>query len=146
MEHARNVLIILLIALGVVAIPGGYDAAGLTSAVLSLLFVSLIAYFVGRLYRDRQVDIYGLGDVDRAVLYVALGGIVVILAASSRLFNSGAGTLVGIALLAVCAAVSSASTETGSGTDLTSLAADLTSERRSLPDQPGVYLFRDGAR
>lgn len=102
MKHARNVLIILLIALGVVAIPGGYDAAGLTSAVLSLLFVSLIAYIAGRLYRDRQVDIYGLGDVDRAVLYVALGGIVVILAASSRLFNTGAGTLVGVALLALC--------------------------------------------
>ena len=34
---------------------------------------------------------------------MALGGIVVILAASSRLFNTGPGTLVGIALLGLCA-------------------------------------------
>jgi hypothetical protein len=101
-KHARNVLIILAIALGVVAIPGGYDAAGLTSAILSLLFVSLLAYIAGRLYRDHQVDIYGLGDVDRTILYVALGGIVVVLAGSSRLFNTGPGTLAGIVLLAVC--------------------------------------------
>jgi hypothetical protein len=102
-KHARNVLIVLLIALGVVAIPGGYDAAGLTSAVLSLLFVSLIAYVAGRLYRDHQADIYSLGDLDRTILYVALGGIVVVLAASARLFDSGPGTLAGVALLALCA-------------------------------------------
>ena len=35
------------------------------------------------------------------------------------------------------------STATGSGTDLT--ASDLASARRTLPDQPGVYLFRDRA-
>ena len=35
----------------------------------------------------------------------------------------------------------SVSTATGSATELT--VADLVSARRTLPDQPGVYLFRD---
>ena len=103
MKHARNVAIILLIALAVVAVPGGSDAAGLLGAVFSLLIASLVAYFAGRFYRDHQIDLYGLGDVDRTILYLSLGAIVVVLAASGRLSATTAGTLVEIGVLAVCA-------------------------------------------
>jgi hypothetical protein len=103
MKHARNVTIILLIALGIVAVPGGSDAAGLLGAVFSLLIAALLAYFAGRFYRDHQIDLYGLGDVDRTILYLSIGVIVVVLAASGRLSASTAGTLVEIAALALCA-------------------------------------------
>ena len=103
MKHARNVAIIVALAVAVVAVPGGDDTAGLLGAVFSLAIVAVIVYFAGRLYRDRQIDIYGLGDVDRGILYAAIGAIVLLLAASGRLTSTGIGTLVEIAGLAVCA-------------------------------------------
>ena len=103
MKHARNVTIVVLIALAVVALPGGSDVAGLVGAIFSLLFAAILAYFAGRFYRDHQIDIYGLGDVDRGILYASLGAIVVVLAASGRLTSTTAGTLAEIGLLALCA-------------------------------------------
>lgn len=94
----------MLIALAVVALPAGGNGAALVGAILSLLIVALLAYLAGRFYRDHQLDLYGLGDVDRTILYVSLAAIVVIVAGSSALFGTAAGTLVGVALLAVCAA------------------------------------------
>jgi hypothetical protein len=91
MKHARNVSIVVVIALAVVALPGGSDVAGLVGAVFSLLFAALLAYFAGRFYRDHQVDIY-----------VSIGAIVVVLAASGRLTATAAGTLVEVAALALC--------------------------------------------
>jgi hypothetical protein len=103
MKHARNIAIIVALAVAVVAVPGGSDTAGLIGAIFSLAIVALIAYFAGRFYRDHQTDIYGLGDRDRAILYVAIGAIVLLLAASGRLTSSGPGTLVEIVGLAICA-------------------------------------------
>ncbi|HEY7966298.1 MAG TPA: hypothetical protein VID68_04670 [Solirubrobacteraceae bacterium] len=104
MKDLRNVAIIVALAVAVVAVPGGSDTAGLIGAVLSLSIVALIAYVVGRLYRDRQTDLYSLGDVDRGVLYVAVATAIVVFAASGRLTSTAAGTLAEIALLALCAA------------------------------------------
>jgi hypothetical protein len=103
MKHARNIVIVVALAVAVAAVPGGSDTAGLIGAIFSLAIVSLIAFFAGRLYRDHQVDIYGLGNVDRAILYAAIGAIVLLLAASGRLTSTGAGTLAEIAGLAICA-------------------------------------------
>jgi hypothetical protein len=103
MKSLRNVAILVVLAIAVVAVPGGSDTAGLIGAVFSLLFFGLFAYFAGRLYRDHRVDVYGLGDADRVILYVSLGAIVLILAATGRLTASPAGTLIEIAALALCA-------------------------------------------
>jgi hypothetical protein len=100
-KHVRNVAILVVIALAIVAIPGGGTAARVISGLLSLGIAALVAYFVGRLYRDRRVDIYGLGDLDRGILYAAIAGIVVLLAASQE-WNSTGGTLVEVAGLALC--------------------------------------------
>ena len=81
MKHARNVAILMLIALAIVALPGAGDAWALAGSIVSLILFALLAYFAGRFYRDHQVDIYGLRDADRALVYVALGGIVVVFAA-----------------------------------------------------------------
>jgi hypothetical protein len=101
-KHVRNVAILALIALAITAIPGGGTAADLISATLSLALAALVAYFVGHLYRDHRVDIYGLGDVDRGILYVAIAGIVVALAAAQE-FETTTGSLIEFAVLAVCA-------------------------------------------
>jgi hypothetical protein len=103
MTHLRNHGILVLLAVAIVALPGGGDAAGLANALLSLIFAALVAYFVGRLYRDRRVEIYGLGDVERGILYAAIAGIVVAFAASQEFATTG-GSLIEIALLAVCVA------------------------------------------
>jgi O-antigen/teichoic acid export membrane protein len=100
-KNVRNVAILMLIALAVVAIPGGGDTAALIGAILSLLIVSLLVYAGARFYRDHQVDIYSLHEADRLVLYVALGVIVVVLAAWG--WGTTSGALVSIALLALCA-------------------------------------------
>jgi hypothetical protein len=103
MKHARNAAIIVALAVAVVAVPGGSDTAGLIGAIFSLAIVSLIAFFAARLYRDHRVDVYGLGDTDRAILYCSVGAIVVLLAASGRLTTTAAGTLGEVAGLALCA-------------------------------------------
>jgi hypothetical protein len=101
LRAARNIAILMAIALVIVVVPGGGTAAGIVAAVLSLVAATLIAYFVARLYRERRVDIYGLGDLDRGLLYVAIAGVAVLLAASQE-FDSTGGTLVEILGLAVC--------------------------------------------
>jgi len=100
-KHVRNIAILALIALAVDAVPGGSDGTGLLAAIFSLAIVSLLVYMAGRFYRDHQVDIYGLRDADRALVYVALGGIVVVFAAWR--FNGTIGWVVSLAALALCA-------------------------------------------
>lgn len=102
MKNARNISILALIALAIVAIPGGERAAGTVNAVLSLMIAALIAYLVARLYRDRRIEIYGLGELDRGILYASVAGIVVLLAAAQE-FNSTGGTLIETAGIALCA-------------------------------------------
>jgi hypothetical protein len=100
-KHARNIAILVVIALAVAAVPGGQTAAGVTGAVLSVAIAALLAYFVARLYRDRRLELYGLGDLDRGILYAAIAGIVVLLAASQE-WDSAGGSIVELAGLAVC--------------------------------------------
>jgi Kef-type K+ transport system membrane component KefB len=101
-KHARNIAILVVIALAVVAIPGGQTAAGVIGGVLSVAIFALLAYFVGRLYRDRRLDVYALGDLDRGILYAAIVGIVVLLAASQEWSSTG-GAIIELAGFAVCA-------------------------------------------
>lgn len=103
MKHLRNNALLALLALAIVAIPGGGNVAALFQALLSLVLTALIAYFVARLYRDHRVDIYGLGDLNRVILYAATAGILVMLAASQEFATTG-GSLVEVVALAVCAA------------------------------------------
>ncbi|HUB76106.1 MAG TPA: hypothetical protein VL977_03570 [Solirubrobacteraceae bacterium] len=103
MKHARNFAILALIALAVVVIPGGAQATGLVDGILSIAIAALLAYFVGRLYRDRRIDLYGLGDLDRGILYASLAGLVVV-GAAAQSFGTTLGALVLAVLLAACGA------------------------------------------
>jgi hypothetical protein len=95
----RNVAIIVALAAIVAFAPGGGEGADLISQLLSAVFTVVIALFLGKLYLQFRTDIYGLGDRWRLVLYASIGVIIVTLAASGRLFDSGPGALAWFALV-----------------------------------------------
>jgi hypothetical protein len=53
-----------------------------------------------RFYRERRTDIVGLGDRWRALLYGAIGVIVLAMAARPRLVETGGGTIAWLAAVA----------------------------------------------
>jgi hypothetical protein len=99
-KNARNVAIILVIAAAVMILPGGGRAADLFGALLSIVFAGGLAFFAGRMYLERRIELYSLEDNDRAVLYGSVGLLVVGLTAASRLAATGLGTLALLVLFA----------------------------------------------
>ena len=54
--------------------------------------------------RFHHLDVYGLGDLDRATLYAAIAIVAIVLAGWGNLFDHTAGTIAAIALLALSGA------------------------------------------
>jgi low temperature requirement protein LtrA len=98
-KHVRNFGIVALLALGVYALPGGGTAALLFRAVLFVIITLGIGLLGARYYRDHRMDVYTLGDRWRLIAYVALGVIVLALAGSPKLFDTGPGTLLWLVLI-----------------------------------------------
>jgi hypothetical protein len=98
---ARNVAIIALLALGVAFIPGGGAAADTVLAALFMGFLAALGFLVYRLYRENQLTLATLSDGRRAVLYGAVGAIALMLAGTDELLDTGGGTLLWIAVLAL---------------------------------------------
>jgi hypothetical protein len=99
MTVARNVAIVLALAALVAFLPGGGATADVIGGVLSTLIVVSLVYIVARFYRERRLDIEGLGDRWRGVLYGAIGAALFAMAARAQLFETGAGTVVWFAAL-----------------------------------------------
>jgi membrane protease YdiL (CAAX protease family) len=99
MTVARNVAIVLVLAALVAFLPGGSKTADVIAAVLSTLIVVSLVYILARLYRERRLDLEGLGDRWRGILYGAIGAVLLAMAARTELFESGAGTVVWFATL-----------------------------------------------
>ena len=97
MAAARNVAIILALAAGVYFLPGGGDAAAVIGALLSTAILASFVMLGVRFYRENRLELLGLGDRWRALLYGAIAVVVVAMAASRRLFESGIGTIAWIA-------------------------------------------------
>jgi hypothetical protein len=102
-KAVRNVLIIVGIAAGVAFLPGGQSSAGLVGAVLGAGVMALIVLIIGRLYRENRVEVFSLGDRYRAVFYASLAIGVFAMAARARLFDSDAGTLAWVVMMAAAA-------------------------------------------
>ena len=96
----RNVLILLVLAGAVYAIPGGGRSAEFIAALLSILITASFAFIGYRLYRENRVALFSLGDRYRATLYGAVGAAVFIMAVRSRLWETAAGTLLWFAVIA----------------------------------------------
>ena len=96
----RNILIVLAIAALVALVQGGVTAANVAIQAVTLVFLGTIVWFMSLTYRERRLSLYSLGDGRRALLYVALGVAALTLTATSRLWNSGAGSVAWLILLA----------------------------------------------
>jgi hypothetical protein len=94
-----NIAIIALVALAVFALPGGGNAADGLLAVISLAFLAVIAWFVARLYRENRLTLWSLTVAHRALLYGAVAAAFATLIATPRLWETGLGLLVWLALI-----------------------------------------------
>jgi hypothetical protein len=95
----RNIVIIAVVALAIVVIPGGGNAADLVIATISLAFLAAIAWLGRRLYREHQFTLMGLSTAHRALLYGAIAVGFATLVATDRLWDTGLGLLAWFALL-----------------------------------------------
>ena len=95
----RNVLIVLAIAALVAFAPGGWPVALVIGTFFSILLLAGLLWFAGRMYLEHRIDIFGLGDRNRALLYGAIAVVALTLTASDRLFSTGIGTLAWFALI-----------------------------------------------
>ena len=99
MRVARNIAIIMVLALGVAFVPGGGNVANGILTVLMLGFLTGISWFIYTLARENRFTLDTLADRSRALLYGALGLIVLLIAGTDELWDSGGGTLLWIILL-----------------------------------------------
>jgi hypothetical protein len=99
MAVARNVLIVLAIAAVVAFVPGGWPAALVIGTLFSILLLAGLLWFAGRMYLEHRIDLFGLGDRNRALLYGAIAVVALTLTGSDRLFSTGIGTIAWLALI-----------------------------------------------
>lgn len=99
MKALRNFAILALIALAIVAVPGGGPTLNVVLAVLSIAFFVLIAMFGYRLYQEQSFTLDSLSERQRLVLYGSIGLAFLTFTATPRLFGSGLGVLVWLVLL-----------------------------------------------
>ena len=100
MQTARNVAIILLLALVVAVVPGGGAAAETILVALSIAFLAAIAWFAFRLYNDQQMTLASMTDGRRAILFGAIGAIVLLIVGFEEFREWDGGILVWLALMA----------------------------------------------
>ncbi len=99
----RNIVIVILLAALVVAIPGGGTGATVALQAASLVFLATLGWFASIMYRQHRVSLYALGDKRRAILYGAVGVAVLTLTGTSKLWSSSAGTVAWCVLLVAAA-------------------------------------------
>jgi hypothetical protein len=96
---ARNVAIVMVLALAVAFAPGGGNAVDAVFAALTMGFLAGIAWMLYTLSRQNQLTLATLSDGRRALFYGAFGMVALLIAGADKLFSSGGGTLLWILLL-----------------------------------------------
>jgi hypothetical protein len=99
----RNIAIVFVIAALIVVLPGGGTGANVALQAASLAFLAALGWFASIMYRQHRTDLYSLGDGRRAVLYAALAVATLTLTATSRLTQTGAGSVAWLLLLGAAA-------------------------------------------
>ena len=101
MRAARNIAIIALLALVVAAVPGGGNLADGILAALTIAFLVIIGVMGLLLYRQNRLAYMTLDDRRRMILIGAIGAIVLMIAGTDELLDTGAGVIVWIGVLAL---------------------------------------------
>jgi hypothetical protein len=96
---ARNIAIVAAIAAVVDLAPGGGDAATAVLTVLLLAFLATLGVAGRQLYSENRLTLDSLPDRERAIVYGAVGLVVLMVAGASKLLASGGGTVIWIGLL-----------------------------------------------
>jgi hypothetical protein len=102
-KNVRNVVIILAVAAAIYLIPGGGRGASVAGQAVWLIFLATLVWFASLMYREHRVSVYSLGDRRRGIVYGALAVAALTLTATSRLWNTGAGSVAWLVLLAAAA-------------------------------------------
>ena len=101
MRAARNIAIILLLALIVAEVPGGGNLARGLVAAITVIFLVLIGTLAYQLYRQNKLTYLGLSEGRRAILVGALGAIVFMIAGTDELLDTGLGAFVWFAVIGI---------------------------------------------
>ncbi len=99
MRTARNVAIVMLLALGVAFAPAGGNVVDTILTAITMGFLAGIAWMLYTLSRQNQLTLATLTAGRRAVFYAAFGMIALLIAGTDKLFSTGGGTLLWIVLL-----------------------------------------------
>ncbi|MDQ2631008.1 MAG: hypothetical protein M3Y75_08555 [Actinomycetota bacterium] len=98
MRIARNVAIIMLLALIVTVLPSGDNFADALLTALTMGLLAGISWMVYTVSRENQLTLATLSDGRRAILYGAVGLIALLIAGSDKMMGTGGGTLLWILL------------------------------------------------
>ncbi|HEY7933669.1 MAG TPA: hypothetical protein VID48_07575 [Solirubrobacteraceae bacterium] len=98
-KNLRNVVIVLALAAAVDFLPGGRRATLTVEATLTAVFAAGFGYFAYRLYREQHMNIYGLGEKFRPLLYAALAVGLVTITAKQRMWQTSFGEFVWFLLM-----------------------------------------------
>jgi hypothetical protein len=101
--HARNIVILVALALIVWLVPGGSTAGVTLWNVLGLLFAAGIVLFGYRFYTEHRETLLGLEDRQRGILYAAFALVVVAIVGFRRMWATGAGGLLWLAMVSIAA-------------------------------------------
>jgi hypothetical protein len=101
---ARDIAIIMLLALVVAFLPGGGNLADALLTALTMGLLAGVAWMVYTVSRENQLTLATLSDGRRAALYGAVGLIALLIAGTDKMFDSGGGTMLWILLLAAAVA------------------------------------------
>jgi hypothetical protein len=105
LRTVRNVAIILILAVPVAFVPGGGGVAEAVLAALAMGFLASLAAAGRQMYRENRLTFDSLPDDQRAVLFGAVGVIVVMIAGAGKLLGGGGlGAVIWVTLMA-CAVV-----------------------------------------
>jgi hypothetical protein len=96
---ARNVAIVMVLALVVAFAPAGGNVVDAVFTALTMGFLAGIAWMLYTLSRQNQLTLATLTDRRRAIFYGAFGMLALLVAGADKLFSSGGGTLLWILLL-----------------------------------------------
>lgn len=101
-QMARNIGIVVLLALVVAFAPAGGKGADLVGKTLNAIFIVVMALILGSLYRQYRGEIFGLGDQWRFALYAAVGIAIVTVSITGRMWQTGAGAAIWVAVIGTC--------------------------------------------
>jgi hypothetical protein len=97
---ARNIAIVMVLALFVAFVPAGGNAVDTILTAITMGFLAGIAWMIYTFSRQNQLTLATLTDRRRAILYGAFGMLALLVAGKSQMFGTGGGTLLWILLFA----------------------------------------------